>query len=198
MPRTIYINGESMVQTLFPAGSTISGISQLGLTVDAIEVVLQVHSEPILVDAYGKGNPIDEQVFGGEATIMMNLVDFNPTALAECVRLSFPVFGGAGTTAEGALGRAGARRGGGAATAAGAGSSYIGLNITSPVAGLPYNFPAAYLRDEPYRFPLGTERSIVRLTWRALAYQLDPWGGGTGSLGAILYNRTALVGADAP
>lgn len=187
MARIIYINGESMISVQGPQGSSIAGNVQLGLAVEAVEVRLMIHSEPVIVDAYGKGNPVDEQVFGGEATIQMTLVDFNPTALQECVRLSFP-----GSALEGQLGRAGFLRGGAVALGT-AGSTYINLNIASPVAGLPYNFPATYLRDEPYRFPLGTTRSMVTLTWKALAYSADPWNGGTGSQNVVLYNRVLNV-----
>lgn len=176
MPRTFYINGESMI-TIGPMGS-LTPLVQLGLTEDRVEVSLRVHSEPLYVDAFGKLNPANEQVFGGEAIITMHLIHFDPVQLAVCAKSAF------NGPKEGYLGRAGLTRD---AT----GGGFISLGIASPIAGLPFIFPTAYLRDDPYRMPLGNEKTVATLIWRALAYPIggDPWGGGTGSLGAILYSR---------
>lgn len=189
MPRNFYINGESMITVVGPPTSAIATATQLGLAPDPIRVTLIEHSKPLIVDAYGQDNIVDEQVFGGDALINMTLVHFDPVILAECVRLAWP-----SSTAEGQLGRAGTRRGNGVAPQT-AGSSMINLNISSPVAGLPYNFPTTWLADHPVMIPLGTEKSLVQLIWKANAYAVDPWGAvtpGFGSLGAILYNRTQL------
>lgn len=191
-----------MVQVIGPSGSLIAGLwpapngpglaggAQLGLSSEPIEVRLTIHSEPLIVDAYGKNNPVDEQVFGGEATMIMSLIHFDPVILAECVRLSF-----SGATAEGLLGTAGQRRGG-AISLGSAGNNLMCLSITSPVGNfLPYTFHAAYLKEEPYRYPIGAEKSVVVLIWKALAYSIDPWNAGAGSLGVPLYSR---VGYRAP
>lgn len=191
--RQFVINGESMVSIFGPQGSAISAGSQLGLTTNAIAVALHIVSKPLIVDAYGQDNPVDEQVFGGAATITMDLIHFNPAALAECVRLSFP-----SASTEGLEGRAGTRRGGAIATGS-AGNNFITLNIASPVQGLYWSFPTVYLKDDPYHFPLGTEKSVVRLIWRALAYSTDPWNGGTGSMNVPLYTRSNItIAADQP
>jgi len=190
MPRNFLINGESMVVVQGPSGSAIAAPCQLGLAPDAIRVSLNEHSKPLIVDAYGQNNTVDEQVFGGDALINMTLVHFSAIVLAECVRLAWP-----SAPAEGTLGRAGTRRGNGVPIGA-AGSSFITLNISSPVAGLPYNFLTAWLAERPITIPLGTEKSAVVLTWKANAYSIDPWNGGTGSLGVPLYNRATLVGVD--
>lgn len=179
-----------MVVVVGPSGSAIAGAAQLGLAPDPIQVTLNEHSKPLIVDAYGQDNTIDEQVFGGDALINMTLIHFSAIALSECTRLAW-----ASAPTEGTLGRAGFRRGNGVALGA-AGSSFINLNIASPIAGLPYNFPAAWLAERPVVIPLGTEKSMVRLTWKACAYSIDPWNGGTGSLGAVLYNRVAVTGTN--
>jgi hypothetical protein len=79
-----------------------------------------------------------------------------------------------------------------------AGNNYIGLNLTSPVANLPYRFWYARLANDPFKAPMGTERQVVSLNWRIIAYSNDPWGGGTaqpntvagtGSLGAVLWDH---------
>jgi hypothetical protein len=186
MPRIFYVNGETMVTVTGAAGTAISTLrTQLGLATNAVQVTQTYHQKDIIVDAYGQQNPPELQVFGGEAMITMDLVDFDPLVLAECIRLSM-----GGAPAEGLLARAGALMGGGVALGV-AGNNYINLNLSSPVAGLPYNFPSAYLHQQPVVIPLGTEKSITRLTWRAIAYSVDPWNNGLGSFGAVLYNRVA-------
>lgn len=200
MSRKFYINGESMVRVKLPQSSSLNGWNDLGLAEDRIEVGLMIHSEALYVDSYGKRNPIDEQVFGGEAVITMRLIHFDPVVLQECVRLTFPAWGTAGSPTEGQLGRAGTTRGQGAAIGSSS-NSYITLNISSPVAVLPYNFPTVYLRDDPYTFPVGAEKTVAILKWKALAYSTDPWGvsngssggPGQGSLGAVLYDRTIIT-----
>lgn len=185
MPRAFQINGESLVVVTGPAGSAIAVPTQLGLSSDAVRVTMYEVSEEVHVDAYGKGNPVDEQVFGGWARIEMNMVHFSQLTLAECVRLAFP-----GALVEGSLGSAGRLRGN-QVPVGNAFSSFITLNIASPRESLPYNFLTAWLAEQPYMMPLGTERSIARLIWKANAYSVDPWNGGAGSLGAVLYNRVA-------
>lgn len=179
MPRTFYINGESMV-TIGVAGS-LAPLTQLGLTEDRVEVALRIHSEPLYVDAFGKRNPANEQVFGGEAIITMHLIHFDAVVLATCAQSSLgAAYDG---LVEGQLGRAGLTRD--------LNGGFLSLGIASPLAGLPYVFPTAYLREDPYRMPLGSEKSVATLIWHALAYPIggDPWGGGTGSQGAVLYSR---------
>lgn len=191
MPRDFIIFGESLVQVQGPQGSAISPLSQLGLAADAIQVTIHQLSEACIVDAYGKGNPVDEQVFGGWAEIEMNLVHFNTLILDECFRLSFPT---AGTT--GTLGRAGWRRGNGQNLFAPT-NSLINLNIASPVAGLPFNFPYSFMSQQPYVWPVGTTRSIVKCRWKAIPYSIDPYNNGTGSQNVPLYTRTvAPIGAN--
>lgn len=195
MARQFNIAGQSLVQVIGPAGSLfpgtwgppvgpgLAGGAQLGLSVDPIEVTVLINSEPVIVDAYGKNNPIDEQVYGGEAMMRMNLVHFDPVFLGEVVRLSL------GGTAEGLLGTAGHLRGNNSVLGSST-NRLMCLSITSPLGNfLPYTFHAAYLKDQPIRFPFGAERTIVQLEWRALAYTIDPWNGGAGSLGAPLYSR---------
>ena len=66
---------------------------------------------------------------------------------------------------------------------------YIGLNIASPVGIEPWRFYFAYLANNPYEFPLGTEKSVVKLNWRIVPYTEDPWGNGTGAQGTVLFDN---------
>lgn len=205
MPRQFNIAGQTMVQIVGPAGSLFAGTfawngsatgvlgggAQLGLSVKPIEVTIDIISDPVIVNAYGPDNPIDEQVFGGTGMLRMELVHFDPVMLGEVVRLSRGAnpTGAALAATEGTLNTAGSLRGNnsllGSAT-----NSLMTVSLTSPVGNfLPYTFHACYLRERPIVFPLGAERTIVQLTWNALAYTIDPWNAGAGSLGIPIYSR---------
>lgn len=193
MSRSFIIPGEAMVSVRGMVGSQIASLSQLGLSPEAINVNLESFREDVKVNAWGAGYvPADIQTFTGAAHISMSLVNFDNTILEECVRLSMcaPAFG--------QVGRTGALMGNGLARFA-AGNFFIGLNISSPVAGLPYRFWYAYL-DNQVVLPYGTQRQIVTCNWRAIPYAGDPWGGsaaqpntaaGTGSLGAVVWDRNS-------
>lgn len=173
--------------------SAISSISQLGLTEDSVNVSYAYYHRGIRVNAWGNGEAFpEEQCFLASVNITMGLVHFDEAVLKECVRLGL-----AGAPIEGAMPRTGALMGGQVARFA-AGNNYIGLNLSSPVAGNPYRFYYARLANNPFQAPMGTERQVVSLTWVALPYTTDPWGGsaaqpgtaaGTGSLGAVIWDR---------
>lgn len=185
MARQYVINGESMVVVKGPPGPLGAAV-QLGLSATPINIQGDFHHEDIKVDAYGKDNPPDLQLFGSQAYIDMDLVHFDPLVLQACVSLSI----GAGLP-EGEQARAGTLMGGGVPLYA-TGNNYVGVNILSPVLGIPWLFYACYLARNPLTYPLGTERSVVRLRWRAIAYAVDPWNGGTGSRGVPLYDHTTF------
>lgn len=184
MGRAYYVNGESMIYVKGPSGGAIAALSELGLAEGPISISFENQHEDVKVDAWGNAPP-DIQYFLGTATISMALVHFDPAILSECQQLAMA--GGAGT--EGMLPHAGTLMGGGVALYQ-PGNSFLSLNIASPVQGAPYQFPAAYLMNSPSPYPLGTERSVVQLTFRATPYTEDPWNNGQGAQGAVLWTRT--------
>ena len=93
-----------------------------------------------------------------------------------------------GAASIGALARAGTRLGGGNARLA-VGWHYIGLNIQSPIANKPWRFYAAYMTGPPMDHPLGTEKSIITVNWRAIPYAVDPWNSGSGAAGVALWDH---------
>ncbi len=88
----------------------------------------------------------------------------------------------------GQMGRAGQRLGNNSARFS-ATNRLIGLNMTSPVAAKPWRFYFTYLSAQPMVFPLGTERSLVQLQWRAIPFTMDPYQQGAGSFGTLLYDH---------
>ncbi len=171
MARGFIISGESMVTVKGRSDSlVIANLAQLGLTVDAITVGLEFTQEAVDVDAWKE---TDVQTFLYAANISMNMIHFDEAVLEECVRLS-----AGSATVFGATSRMGTLLGGGAARFVPP-NNYIGLNIASPVAALPWRFFYARLTTNPISYPLGTRKSVVSLNWRAIAYTNDPWGGGS-------------------
>ncbi len=186
MARDYFINGETLVLVKGRADSAIGSLQQLGLSDAPIAIRMNFHHKDIGVDAYGATVP-ETQVMGGDATISMTLVHFDRSVLATCVNESL-----GGATAEGLLQRAGSRMGNNLPRfGAGGflGNHYIGLNLTSVVAGIPWRFYYTFLANPPVEFPLGTEKSIVRLQWRAIGYTVDPWNGGLGSLNQPIFDH---------
>ena len=181
-----FINGESMVSVKGNVNTTIASISQLGLSDGSIRVSPEFRHKDLMVDAWGAEMPADVQFKLAAVRITMTLIHFDRTVMDQCI---IEGMAGAGGGAVGALARAGLRMGGGNARFA-ANNHYIGLNIASPISSKPWRFYYAYLAGTPMEFPLGVESSIVTLNWRAVPYTTDPWGGGTGSAGVVLWDHT--------
>lgn len=187
MARDLFVNGECMVSVRGNI-STISTVTQLGLAQDPIEITVNHQHMDVGVDAWGgRRIPPEIQYFLSDAVIRMNLVHIDRDRLDDCLRLSM---GGVATV--GLVPRTGTRMMNNGVLY-GSANSLIELRLSSPVGLKRWRFPAAYLTGPPVEFPLGTERSIIRLTWRAVPHPettaLDPWGGGTGSSNAILWSH---------
>lgn len=190
MARGFIIPGEAMVAVKGPSGSLIANLTNLGLASDEIKVTPKLNKLDVTVNAWGD-DPVDVQQMGGEATITMNLVHVDRAVLDVCILLAM----GLTTGNVGTFPRAGRMLGGlngvGGARFA-ANNCYIGLNISSPIGGgglgaglRPWRFYYAYLADTPVAFPVGVQRSIIAVTWRAITYTNDPWGGGTAQAGTV-------------
>lgn len=193
MARDFYINGESMVSVKGNVNTTISALTQLGLATDPITVTFDTRYKDMIVDAWGQFIPTDVQYFLSSVTIKMNLIHYDQAVLDVCLRESMGGIGVIGQT-----GRAGQRFGGNVGRFA-AGNHYIGLNLLSPVQNKPFRFYYAYMIGPAEVLTLGTEKSIASVTWRAVPYTNDPWGGGsaqpttspsTGALGAVIWDNT--------
>ncbi len=191
MARQFYINGETMVLVKGRANSAIGTLSQLGLTQDPIQVMVEYRNLQIDVNAYGQVAP-EMQAMGMMARVTMNLVHFDPDVLEACVQEAV-----GGAPSWGTLAHAGQLYGNGLARFAagdnGGGNHYIGLNIQSAIGALPWRFYYAYLANNPLQWPLGAERSVVPLTWLAVPYSVDPWNNGNGSYNVSVFDNTLDV-----
>jgi hypothetical protein len=194
-----------MVSVKARPDSPIPVLTQLGLSDQQITVRFDLNHDELPVNAWGK-TPADIQVMLGGATISIPLIHFDDLVLAACFQLSCgaPVGGQFGR-----LARAGQRLGNNLPRFAPVGTpdnngvmqpgnNYIGLNIISPVEGIPYRFWYAYMTGPPLVLPLGSEKSVAQTQWRAIPYTQDPFGGslsqpftvaGTGAQNAVLFDN---------
>lgn len=187
MARGYFINGATLVSVKGNVNSGIAALSELGLPEDRIEISYEFRHRDIRIDAWGGEIPPDMQFMLAAANISMTLLHHDPDVLAECIKEAM-----AGASAEGTMPAAGTLMGGGVARFA-AGNHYVSLNIYSPVGGRPRRFLTAHLHGNPVSFPLGTEKSAVRINWRAIPYAADPWNGGLGSAGTKIWDYTLDV-----
>lgn len=198
-----------MVSVKGASTSYFANLTQLGLSSDPISVTFYHGHKDMKVDAWGGPGggigPPEIQFFGGDARITMTLIHYDPVVLDACVMESRGIpsvlFAG-NTSTNGILGRTGARMGNNSPRF-GADNHFISLNISSPVAGKPYRFWYTYLAEQPLIFPLGTEKTVAQVIFRAIPYTTDPWGdgntnpstaqpltiAGTGSYKAVLYDN---------
>ena len=124
-------------------------------------------------------------LFRSDVTVTMNLIHVDRAVLDVCLQEAM-----GGAAAVGALVRAGTRLGGNNARFA-AGNHFISLNISSPITNKPWRFPYAFMTGPAAQFPLGTEKSVFVIQWRAIPYTQDPWNAGLGSAGAIIWDHTS-------
>ncbi len=186
--RVWYINGESMVYVKGRQDSAIGSLQELGLTEGPIQITVNYKHRDINLDAYGGEVPPEVQFFLADATIQIDLINVDVATLNTCIAES------TGGTTIGTFPRAGALLGNYGARFAGGGingNHYIGLNIASPVATRPWRFLTTYMTGPPFAWPLGTEKSVIRTTWRAIPYAADPWNNGNGALDQVLWDYTA-------
>lgn len=188
MSRNYYLNGETMVYVKGRSDSIIANLTELGLTSESITISVNSYRKNIRVDAYGDGPP-ESQFFGAGATVQMTLVHFDKDVLNFCLNESW-----GSTPAFGTMGHAGSLMGNNRARFAPGGvngNHFIGLNLISAAGALPWRFLNSALADNPMIFPIGTEKSLVRLTWQAFPYATDPWNNGNGSFGTAIWDHVS-------
>jgi len=191
MARDFYINGEALVWVISNPATGIPTLTQLGLSADPIQITPSFKHKDINLDAWGEA-PADVQVMLTEATVSMNLIHYDPVVLATCIGLTMGGYAAAGI--DGTTSRAGVRLGGGVNRLA-LGNNYIGLNISAPISGNPWRFLNTYIADS-ITVPLGTEKSTVSITWRAIPYPAILQSNGVvdpaGVAGGVIYGATGV------
>ncbi len=186
------VPGQSLIMVKGRVGSPLASLVTLGLARDEIQVFPRYYHQDLNVNAWGPQTPANIQSFPFDALITINLYHFDQAIFEACHNESI-----GGTSTFGTNTRAGILLGRGARFSIF--NSFIGLNITSPVAGLPYRFLYTYMvAPAPSKIPLGVEAQMIPTVWRAVLYTDEPYGGGVaqpgtvfagGSAGAVLWDR---------
>lgn len=178
MARDFQVNGESLVRVQFGAHITgtslTSGAGDLGLASEPITVTPTFFHRDILTDDFGPNVPAEVMWNLATVTIRMKLVHFDLDnlifAYGESMAGGVPQGGPfPGDPIDGRLAPAGSLLGNGIALLS-SGCHYVGLLIQSPVLGLPWHFPSAHMVGQPFIFPLGTEKTVADVTFRAITY----------------------------
>jgi hypothetical protein len=181
--RDFQINGETLVRVRGNPSTPFASATDLGLAQKEVRIVPRFVHHDVHIDDFGPDVPVDVHWMLAEVSIRMTLAHYDANILKAVWAESM----GGGT--EGTMVGAGTPMGAGVAVGA-AGNHYVSLNLLSPVLGLPWRFRACYLANTPFEQPLGTERTLAVLTWRAIPYVPYPSSvGELTSTGAVLWDR---------
>lgn len=189
MPRDFVINGETMVNVQgFLSVSGGFGSFELGLTSESVRVSPRFIHRDVHIDDFGPDIPVEVINMLADVHIRMILVHYDPQVLTACVGESL-----GGSLIDGRMIPAGTPMGGGFPLGA-FGNHYIELTLTSPFLS-PWRFPAAYLTSQPLEIPLGTERSLVQLDWRAIPYTIPNFSSGpmAGPVGITFFSGSEII-----
>lgn len=141
MSKSLHINQDCLVSY-----NTL----ELGYSLDSIKIIPIFYHQDIHTDDFGSSVPALILGMLAEVRIEMQLVYYDTTTLYLAWmdsgnEESFGKFAGAGKIITGKE-----------------------LKIEGANSDLNWTFPKAFLTERPLEYPLGNERSIVRLTWRAV------------------------------
>ena len=185
MATNLYIQGETMVMVKggeHCSGGPISTRSDLGLSVGPVVMSPKFYHKEIKTDDFGPTAPVEIQWNLASVDISMTLVHFDADVLNICwsesmggVRqeIVIPRVPPLQTFPAGMMVGAGSTLGHGLPMFA-SGCHYISLSLAAPQYpqnGIPWRFRTCYLTAPPMEFPFGTERSLVKLNWRAIPYR---------------------------
>jgi hypothetical protein len=185
--RDFQIFGESLVTVLGngalaaprSSSSPEAGLWELGLTSEKITITPRFYHQEIHCDDFGHSVPAELMWNLADVNIRMTLIHYDSVVLNDCFIESMA--GGKSKDAlpiPGTMAACGTMMGG-YKDVGEPGCHYISLNIISALIGgdllgsqLPDNwhFRAAYISTPPLEIPIGTEKTIVVLNWRAIPY----------------------------
>jgi hypothetical protein len=170
MARDYQINGQCL--------ATVSNGSELGLTEAPVSMSFNFTHDEIQVNAWGGRIPPALQFMLSSVDIRLSLIHFDRAVLEEAMRISMgsaPAIGQMPTAGQ----------------VMKQPSDFVQLTLTSPVLGVPWNFPATYIVGTPVEWPIGAEKSVIQVSFRALPIPAggDPYQGGVGSKGTVVWTH---------
>lgn len=182
MSRDFVINGECLALLKFGAhvlGTSLatnngnSALFELGLTSDSIKITPNYAHRDVLTDSFGPDMPAEVHWQLADVTIALRLIHYDKRVLQASLVESTGYNGGIFT--DGTLPPAGSPLGNYVAPLA-SGCFYQSLNLTSPVLGQPWRFRTCYQNGPPVMIPIGTEKTIAEVNFRAVPYRAPVLG----------------------
>lgn len=143
--------------------------ANLGLTSESISITPRFVHQDLPVDDFGPTIPPEVMAMMADCTINMTLVHYDPDLLNICVQEANG--GGNGVyTNDGSLAPGGRLLGNNRPMYA-SGNHYMAVSLVSvSVLEQRWRFKSCYLNAQPLEIPVGTERTLVKLSWRAIPY----------------------------
>lgn len=180
-PSLVYVKGVNALATLGPADEIRPWRHELGITAGPIRIIPNFVHHDINVDDFGPDIPADCHAMIADVSIHMILVHYDEEVLQKCFAnsLGYPTVGGfAEIERPGTLAGAGVSLGRGKQIFE-PGNSFISLSLTAggPQPGdnvqttPPWRFPACYIPANPTEIPIGSDRTLLVLRWRAIPYK---------------------------
>jgi hypothetical protein len=172
---------------------------ELGLCLHEVHVGLQFKHKELSCDDFGPTIPAEVMYNLASATIALRLCHWDISVVNRCwsEACGGNAFPGDVLGMNGVLQNAGTLPPNGLTLGRGrqpmaSGNHYVSLNILSPQLQYPFRFPFTYITgDPPSVWPMGTEKSILDVTFRAIPYVPPLTPGGTpqelSSSGAVLW-----------
>ena len=143
-----------MAKAFYTQGNTLVKYdnSELGYAENAVKIVPRFHHKDIYADDFGPDSPALILWMLADFTIEMTLVYFDQTVIYNAIKDAMGggtlgQFAGAGTPING---------------------KQLDIESSTDATGNNWSFPKAYLAERPMEWPLGNERSLVHLTFRAV------------------------------
>lgn len=200
MPRDVVIPGECLVRVKGSTATSMSQTQELGLASEGVSITPRFRHRDIKADDFGPDIPAEVMWNLADVTIDMTLVHFDDVILNCCMAESMCGRGNVTQVTMGQVGTlaaAGSLLGNNLALYA-SGNHYVSLNLQMARFAIggeafyrPWTFPTCYLTSEPLKIPVGTDRQLVQMQWRAIPYG-QMVNGEVRSAGSILFTRTDL------
>lgn len=200
MARDFQINGEALIlvkfgehiptQTPFATGGDgTSNLSELGLASDSIRISPNLKHKGVFTDDFGPDLPVEIMALMLDVSVDMTLIHYDDDILDACLAESTGADGN--IFAAGVPALAGTLLGNNRTLLA-SGCHFMSLNIRSPILNKPYRFRSAFLTSPPLEFPIGTTKTAVKLSWKAIPYTTPTvsYSGEVRGASAVIWDRT--------
>lgn len=157
--------------------ASTSGILTLGLSHGPIHIVPSWNNVEVFTNEFPQGGPPAELLTSpGEVRVTMNIIHLNRSVLSVALSQALGM-NGLTTYPFELMNSTTLQPLGNNQPLYSSGNYFVGmmLDILNPLPNHsfdpPYTFPAAVLTGQPMEFPIGSQASIFRLTWRCVPYQ---------------------------